>query len=313
MAQWPVTTKERMGEIFESSKNWGRWGAGDEIGALNLITDAVRLAAAAAVRHGRAVSCSRDIPVDPAPDNPHPALHMMVKGGDDCLIPGFTLESTSDFVGIAFHGMASSHLDALCHVAVNGKLYNGFDITEVKSTGAQRNSVMAAKDGIVSRGVFLDIPRLRGVDWLEPGDIITPDELDAAEKQQNVSVRAGDVLLIGTGRDARRAAKGPWSPIGEGMPGLHPECLPWIRARDVAVLGSDCISDVLPPPVIEGWSMPIHETTLVAMGVYLLDNLAFGELAAACVACAQWDFLFSALPLRVQGGTGSPLNPVALL
>ena len=313
MADWPIPTKERMDEIFESSKNWGRWGADDEVGALNLITAEVRKAAAAAVRQGLAVSCSLDMPVDPAPDNPHPALHMMVQGGDDCLVPGFGLESTADFVGVAFHGMASSHLDALCHVAVGGKIYNDFDVTEVKSTGAQRNSVMAAKNGIVSRGVLLDIPRLRGVEWLEPGDVISPDELDAAEEAQSVEVREGDVLLVGTGRDARRAAKGRWSPIEAGMAGLHPECLPWIHGRGVAVLGCDGISDVLPPPQIEGWTMPIHETTLVAMGVHLLDNLALGELAAACAECSQWDFQFNALPLRVQGGTGSPLNPVAVL
>jgi len=173
--------------------------------------------------------------------------------------------------------------------------------------------VMAAKDGIVSRGVLLDIPRLRDVDWLEPGEAVGPEELDAAEASQSVEVREGDVLLVGTGRDARRAARGAWSPTGEGMAGLHAECLPWIHERGVAVLGSDGISDVLPPPAIEGWAMPIHETALVAMGVHLLDNLALGELAAACVESGQWDFQFSALPLRIQGGTGSPLNPVALL
>ncbi len=313
MSDWPIPDKARMDEIFASVKNWGRWGEDDEAGALNLITDEVRLGGAAAVRQGRSVSCALDLAVAPAADNPHPALHMMVQGGDDCLIPDFGLETTSDFVGVAFHGMASSHLDALCHVAVDGRLYNGFPVTEVKSTGARRNSVMVARDGIVSRGVLLDVPRLRGVDWLEPGETITPDELDAAEAGQGVQVRAGDVLLIGTGRDARREALGSWSPIELGMAGLHPECLPWLRERDVAVLGSDGISDVLPVPAIEGWAMPIHETTLVAMGVHLLDNLSLGALAAACAESGQWDFQFSALPLRVQGGTGSPLNPVALL
>jgi kynurenine formamidase len=313
VAEWPVPTKQRMDEIFETVKNWGRWGKDDEIGALNLISESVRRGGAQAVRQGRAISCSLDMPVSPAVDNPHPALHMMVQGGDDCLVPHVGLEMTSDFVGIAFHGMASSHLDALCHVAVDGKIYNGFDVTEVKSTGACRNSVMAAKDGIVSRGVLLDIPRLHGREWLEPAEVVTPDHLDAAEKSQGVEVREGDVLLFSTGRDARRAAMGAWSPLEVGMAGLHPECLPWLHERGVAVLGSDGISDVIPVPAIEGWAMPIHETTLVAMGVHLLDNLALGELCSACADTQQWDFQFSALPLRVQGGTGSPLNPVALL
>lgn len=313
MAEWPIPTKERMDEIYEAVENWGRWGAEDEIGALNLITGEVRRAAAASVRQGRAISCSLDLPVAPAADNPHPALHMMVQGGDDCVVHGMGFESTADFVGIAFHGMASSHLDALCHVARHGKLYNGFDVREVKSTGARRNSVMGARDGIVSRGVLLDIPRVRSVEWLEPGALVTPDDLDAAEAAEAVRVREGDVLLISLGRDARRTAKGAWSPIGVGMPGLHPECLPWLHERGVAVLGSDGISDALPVLGIDGWAMPIHETALVGMGVHLLDNLALRDLSEACAESQQWDFLFSALPLRVQGGTGSPLNPVALL
>lgn len=313
MTDWPIPTKARMDEIFESVKSWGRWGQDDEAGALNLISDAVRCGGAAAVRQGRAISCSLDLPVHPAVDNPHPALHMMVTGGDDCLLPDFGLETTSDFVGLAFHGMASSHLDALCHVARKGKLYNGFDVTEVRSTGARRNSVMVAKNGIVSRGVLLDIPRIRQVDWLEPGECITPDELDAAEKSQGIEVREGDILLITVGRDARRAALGPWSPTEVGMAGLHPECLPWLHERSIAVLGSDGISDVLPVPAIEGWAMPIHETTLAGMGVHLLDNLSLGELTQACAESRQWDFQLSVLPLRVQGGTGSPVNPVALL
>jgi hypothetical protein len=190
MAEWPLPNRTRMDEIFESVKNWGRWGDEDEAGALNLITDEVRRAGAACVRHGRAVSCSRNIPVDPAPDNPHPALHMMVAGGDDCLVHGLGLESTSDFVGIAFHGMASTHLDAFCHVHRNGQMYNGYAGTLVKSTGAKKNSVMCGKDGIVSRGVLIDVPRALGVPWLEPGQVIDPDQLDRALEGQGGARRA---------------------------------------------------------------------------------------------------------------------------
>ena len=205
MAGTAIPTPERMTEIFESVKNWGRWGDDDEAGALNLITEDVRRAAAASIRRGRVVSCARNLPVDPAPDNPHPALHMMVVGGDDCLVPEIGLESTSDFVGVAFHGMATSHLDALCHVHKEGLMYNGYPGTLVKSTGAKKNSVMCAKDGIVSRGVLADIPRHLGVEWLEPGEIIEPDELTGCLEAQGVEVREGDVLLVATGRDARRA------------------------------------------------------------------------------------------------------------
>lgn len=313
MSKWTTPSKERMDEIFESVKNWGRWGPEDEAGALNLITDEVRRGAAAAVRHGRAVSCALDLPVHPAVDNPHPAMHMMIVGGDDCCLPDMGLETTMDFVGISFHGMASSHLDALCHVHVDGKMYNGYPGTDVKSTGAKRNSVMCAKEGILSRGVLLDIPRVQDVPWLEPGQIIDPDHLEEAEAKQGVRVQEGDILLISTGRDARREKHGKWHPIEEGMAGLHPECIPWIHERGVSVLGSDAISDVIPAPPIEGWVMPVHQCTLVAMGVHLLDNLALGDLSAACAELGQYDFQFTAAPLRIEGGTGSPVNPIALL
>jgi kynurenine formamidase len=313
MADWPIPTKARMDEIFESVKNWGRWGDDDEAGALNLITDEVRMRSVAAVRHGRAVSCARNIPVDPAPDNPHPALHMMVVGGDDCLVPEIGLESTADFVGLAFHGMASTHLDALCHVHKKGLMYNGFAGTQVKSTGAKKNSVMCAKDGIVSRGVLLDMPRSLGVPWLEPGQIIDPDQLDAAVAEQGVEIHPGDMLLVATGRDARRDEFGPWGPMDPGMPGLHPECVPWLHALDISLLGSDVVSDPIPLPAIEGWGMPIHECTLVAMGVHLLDNLHLGWLMEACAELSQWDFQLTVSPLRIEEGTGSPVNPIALL
>ncbi|MGI9602256.1 MAG: cyclase family protein [Acidimicrobiales bacterium] len=314
MTDWAIPDKARMDEIFESVKNWGRWGADDEAGALNLITDDVRRAAAASVRHGRAVSCSRNIPVDPAPDNPHPALHMMVVGGDDCLIPQVGLEMTSDFVGIAFHGMASSHLDALCHVHREGLMYNGFPGTMVKSTGAKKNSVMCAKDGIVTRGVLLDMPRALDVEWIEPGQILDPDQLDLAlTKQNDVEIREGDCLLVSVGRDARRAEHGAWSPMKEGLPGLHPECVPWLHERGISVLGTDVVADPIPMPRIEGWGMPIHECTLVAMGVHLLDNLDLSGLMAECAALSQWDFQLAIGPLRIEGGTGSPVNPIALL
>lgn len=307
------TTKERMEEIFTSTKNWGRWGEDDERGALNLITPARRVSAAGCVRSGVAVSCARQLPVRPAADNPHPALHMMIQGGDDCVIPGFGLESTADFVGVAFHGMATSHIDALCHVFVKGKMYNGFDASEVKSTGARRCSVMECRDGIVSRGVLLDVPRLLSEPWLEPGAAITREQLDEAEKHQGVTTGEGDVLLVATGRDARRKQGGAWDPVGVGLAGLHPECLPWLHERGVAVLGSDGVSDMLPGLGIPDWPMPIHQVAIAGMGVHLLDNLRLDALSAVCAEQRQWEFQFTAGPLRVEGGTGSPVNPVALL
>jgi len=306
-------TTERMEEIFEKSKNWGRWGTDDQAGALNLITPAKRAAAAKLVRTGEIVSCARELPVQPNAENPTPALHMMVMAGDACDATGVPgLETAMDFVGVAFHGMAVSHIDALCHVFVRGRMYNGFPASDVKSIGALRNSIFVAREGIVSRGVLLDIPRLRGVPWLEGGAEIGPDELAAAEREQGVRVEAGDILLVAGGRDARREHEGPWSPLEGGLAGLHPECIPWLRERDVAVLGSDGVSDALPGRRIDGWPLPVHQCTLVAMGVHLLDNLMLGRLREACARHGRWEFLLSVAPLRVDRGTGSPVNPIAM-
>jgi kynurenine formamidase len=305
-------TPDRAAELFDASKRWGRWGDDDERGALNLLTPERVAAAAGLARTGTVVPCGRLLPVTPAVDNPTPAQHHMILAGDvgGSLTSG--LQASADFVGVAMHGMAVSHIDALCHVFVDGRMYNGFPASDVTSLGARRGSIAAAAAGIVGRGVLLDVPRLRGVEWLEPGDAIGPDELDAAAAAQDVRPEPGDILLVATGRDARRAQLGPWEPNSVGLAGLDPECIPWLLGHDPAVLGSDGVSDVLPANP-HAWSMPIHQCLLVGMGVHLLDNLHLRALARACAAAGRWEFLFAVAPLDVGGGTGSPVNPVAVL
>lgn len=307
-----LPTPADMERLFEAVKNWGRWGAEDERGALNYIDPAKVAAAAKLIETGATVSCALEFPTRPAPDNPRPAQHMMVVAGDACTATGIPgMESAMDFIGVAFHGMAVSHIDALCHVFVKETMYNGFKASDVKSTGANRNSIMAAKDGVSGRGVLLDIPRLRGVDWLEIGERISPDDLEAAEREQNVQVGEGDILLVSTGRDARRAALGAWSPM-DGLAGLDARAVCWLHERRVAALGSDGVSDAIPNADAEGWPMPIHQCGIVAIGLHLLDNLRLDLLAAACAEHRRWAFFFTLAPLRVKRGTGSPVNPVAI-
>lgn len=303
-------TEERAGAIYEACKRWGRWGEDDQRGALNLLTPERVARAVALAQEGLVVSCGRELAVAPAVDNPFPAQHHMTLGGD---VGGRRagLQASADFIGVAFHGMAVSHIDALCHVFVDGEMYNGYPATEVTSVGARRNSIAAGFDGIVGRGVLLDLPRLRGVEWLGPGDAIGPDELDAACEAQGVEVETGDLLLVATGRDARRAVHGPWDANTVGLAGLDAECVPWLSERDPSVLGSDGVSDVLPAHP-HAWTMPVHQCLLVGMGVHLLDNLHLGRLAAACAERARWEFLFVVAPLQIGGGTGSPVNPIAL-
>lgn len=304
-------TVARGAELFEQAKRWGRWGAEDERGALNLLTAERAQRAAGLVQTGEVVACGRELAVRPAPDNPNPAMHLMTLAGDMAR-PGSTLQASLDFVGVAFHGMAVSHIDALCHVFVGEQMYNGFPASDVRSVGARHGSIQAAFGGIVGRGILLDIPRLRGVPWLEPAAEIMPAELEAACAAQNVTPEPGDIILVATGRDARRAEHGAWGPLDPGLAGLHPECIPWLIEHDPAVLGADGVSDVLPANPHE-WSMPVHQCLLVGMGVHLLDNLRLDGLAAACAGASRWEFLFTVAPLQIGGGTGSPVNPLAVL
>ena len=311
MAETPPSAAD-LDVIVQQVSNWGRWGPDDERGALNLISDAKRAQAATLVQDGVAISCSLPLPVTPGIDNPEPVQHHMLAAGDlpeGALIPG--LAYTADYFAIGCHGLATTHLDALCHFVIKGKLYNGFDANNVLSNGAGRNSVMAGQDGLVGRGVLLDIPGLRGVEWLELGDRITRSELEAAEARQGVTVEEGDILLVATGRDARRATLGPWG-FDDGLSGLAVDCLPWLHERGVAVLGCDGISDTHPSG-IEGWAMPIHQIGITYLGLHLIDNMRLDRLLEACRQRGRWAFFLTMAPLPLERGTGSPLNPIAVL
>ena len=304
-------TRADVDALAQQLSNWGRWGPDDERGALNFITPAVSAAAAALVQDGVTVSCALELAKTPAADNPTPVMHFMTGAGDVSgagVLRG--LEATGDGFMISPHGMANTHIDALCHILDQGKMYNGFDASAVLSTGATRNSIMAGEEGLASRGVLLDIAALKGVDWLEPGDPIGVADLEAAEERQQVQVRSGDILLIRTGRDTRREAEGAWPPFN-GLAGLLMETLPWIHEREVAILGCDGVSDLVPSNV-EDSPLPIHHIIITYMGVHLIDNARLGPLGQACAERNRWEFLLTIAPLRLVGGTASPINPIAM-
>ena len=303
-------TADQLEELFDKVSNWGRWGPEDERGALNLITERKRAAAAALVTDGVSVSCALELPKEPAPDNPTPVRHTIIRAGDVEAQPDQP-NGSSDYFAIAPHGFATTHIDALCHVFRQGRMYNGFDQREVTSAGARRNSIMAGKDGIVSRGVLLDVPATLGVPYLEPGQRIALADLEATEERQGVHVSEGDILLVRTGRDALRDEHGPWDPRTEGLAGLAAECIPWIHERGVAVIGCDGITDALPYEAEPRWNA-YHQIAIVSMGVHLIDNMQLGRLAAACEERQRWEFLFTLSPLRLDQGTASPVNPIAL-
>ena len=288
--------------LHETLSNWGRWGDEDQLGALNLITPEVTAAATATVRTGRTVSCARALNTQAAVDNPAPVAHHM--------IGTFTEGWGADYVALAPHGFATSHIDALSHVFHEGKLFNGYDAETVTAHGATRLGIHQLHGGIVTRGVLLDIPALRGVDALAPGEPVFPDDLEAAETRAGLQVRAGDVLFVRTGRWRWRDEHGPWD-LASRAAGLDAACLPWLRDRDVAALGSDGISDVMPSRV-DGVPMPIHTVAIVALGLHLMDNLDFEALATACAEEGRWEFLLAVAPLVLRRGTASPVNPIAV-
>ena len=298
-----------LAALFEHVSNWGRWGTDDDRGALNHIGSAEVARAASLVREGRTVSLARNFPTKPGPENPWPAQHHMVIAGDDCCVPGVEgLEVATDYIGIAFHGMASSHIDALCHVFAQGRSYNGRPASDVKSTGARSNTIMAARDGIVGRGVLLDLPHSRDMDFIDPEDFVTIADLERAEQAAGVRVSKGDILLVRLGRDVRRAKL-----ADHAVAGMDPRAALWLHERQVSVLGSDGVHDPIPNGRIHrDWAMPIHMLGLAAMGVHLLDNLDLESLAAVCAELGRWAFQLVAAPLRIEGGTGSPLNPIAI-
>lgn len=284
--------------------NWGRWGADDELGTLNLITPAKRLAAAGLVRDGVVVSLALDLNKQRDALNENPFEHVLNVsewGGH---------EVASDRYSVDYHGIAHSHIDSLSHLARCGKMYNGFSVDTLKSSGAEKLGIQNARNGIFTRGLLIDIPWLKGVDFLEPGTAITIDDLTAWEVKTGVAVTSGDVLLIRTGRWERLRRKGPWNFL-EQAAGSHASIAAWLKARDVAVIGSDGVSDVIPSNV-EGRVLPLHELVLVSLGMPILDNLDLDALAAEARKRGRFEFLFVGAPLRVPGGTGSPLNPLAV-
>jgi kynurenine formamidase len=285
------------------------WGPEDRRGALNYLTPAHVLAALGEVRLGRTVSLEAPVEDRVAKDNPDPARHPMTGTADDAKSRGVSF--AMDRLEMNVHGNADSHMDALCHVIYDGTLYNGVPADTVSSKGAAELTIEVAKDGVVGRGVLLDIPRLHGVPWLEPGDYVTPDDLVAAEQAQQVRVGQGDLLFVRVGHRRRRNELGPWD-AAAARAGLHPTTMEFVADRKVALLGSDSNSDMAGDaagPV----DFPVHVLAINALGVQLLDYLQFGDLVQACEQAGRWSFLCVVAPLRLHAGTGSPVNPIAIL
>ena len=285
-------TRAQFDTWMTELSNWGRWGDDDQLGALNLITPAKRVAAARLVESGRTVSMARDMTVDvlenpdEASANRAPVLVGSVRSVFD-INPegGFFWERYE----IEYHGSLVSHIDALCHVAYNGKVYNGHDFEHVasKEDGCTQLGVVNLKDGLVTRGVLVDLP----------GIAVRREDIEAWEAETGITISSGDALFLRTGREVGQRG------------GYHPSLIPFFKERDIALLGSDVPQEGGQVP---GVPVPIHVFTLVSLGVHLLDNLGLEELAETANELGRWEFMFVASPHGVPHGAGAALNPIAV-
>ena len=286
-------------ELFQKVSNWGRWGKDDQLGAVNLITAEKRKQAAALVKTGQTVSLAHNPLTERAEDNNNPFEHTMLRGNN------------MDRYAVTYHGYAHSHIDALCHFLYKDQTYNGFARADVNTDkGCAKLGIDNLKNRIVTRGVLIDIPRLRGVDYLEPGTAIYAEDVEAWEKKAGVKIGSGDAILLRTGRWARRAKVGPWN-VAQSAAGFHASIATWIKSRNVAIVGSDVGEDVTPSQV-EGVALPVHTLLITGMGINLLDNHDLEAVAEAASRLNRWEFMVTIAPVPVTGGTGFPVNTIAI-
>ena len=281
--------------------NWGRWGKDDEIGTLNLITPAKRRAALALVKEGVPVSLSTNTAFEKAIDVPCPAEWGMLTATDT---------GATDRVAFpCIHGAAATHLDSLAHTFFAGKMWNGYDATKLVTMkgGAQKNSVMPMKGGIVTRAVLYDIARLKGVPYLKPGDRIYPSDMEAWERRTGVRVGPGDALVLRWGRYGRRAALGP----EEGAAGFDNSILPWLKQRDVALIVWETAGYA---PQVPGdlFQNAVHNFVMAILGIHILDRADLEALSEAAASRNRYEFTLIVNPLALPNATGSPVNPIAM-
>ena len=300
----PFVSQAQFDEWVGTLSNWGRWGPDDEIGTLNLITPEKRKEASSLVQNGVTVSLARNTDNIESVDNPCPVEWEMINA---------TRNGASDRIAFrCIHGLGNTHIDGFGHRFFDGKMWNGVEMaqTVTMEEGAKVNSVLTMKDGIVTRGVLYDIPRLKGVDYLEPGYRVTVDDLEAWEEMTGVSVGPGDAMLFRWGRWARREAEGPFDTWEESA-GLDNTVIPWLKERDISILGWET-PGYTPRPEGDLPTLSLHDFALTMLGIHLIDRSDLGALADMAAAQGRWEFMLTIAPLPIPNGTGSPVNPIAI-
>ncbi len=300
-------------DIAKRVNNWGRWGADDELGTLNLITDEVVREAAATVRSGRRIPLALPLQQNGVQTGMIPGridpLHVMVQINQELFGPG-TVACSDDAVTMGLQ--AATHWDALSHVSHSGRIYNGRPADSITAHGGAGFSGIDKVRHLVSRGVLLDVARARGTDRLDGGYAVTPEDLDAAEELAGTRVRAGDIVLVRTGQ-VQVCLAGDRHAYAYPSPGLSIRTPEWFHARDVAAVANDTLTfEVFPPEVADLW-LPVHALDLVEMGMPQGQNWNLEKLSTACGEVGRYAFLLAATPEPFAGATGSPVAPVAVL
>ncbi len=298
----PLVTQVEYERWQKELSNWGRWGKDDELGTLNLITAAKRKQALALAREGFSVSLARDANFTKEVDNPCP---------QEWALSTDLPETVTDRIAYpCIHGPGTTHLDSFAHMFFDGKMWNGYSRSLVtKQGGAAKVSILTMKNGIVTRGVLYDIPRLKGVPYLEPGTRIYPADLEAWEKKAGVKATAGDALVLRWGKWARRAQVG--AQPGDEAAGLDNSVIPWLKKRDIGLMVWETAAYVPQPPG-DLTRNALHNFVLEILGVHILDRADLEALSEAAAARKRWEFMLTVAPLPIPNGTGSPVNPIAI-
>lgn len=297
-------SEQEFHAVAQQVSNWGRWGQDDQDGTLRFITPEKRKAAAGLVSEGLTISCAQDLNLTPRPDAVRPSIALPYWGSDLLHQAGLEL------LAIEAHGYCVTHLDALSHLNYRGRMYNDHPVEPYISPGLEMLDVMNCRDGIISRGVLIDVARARGKDWMDPAEIASKADVERALEEANLELESGDVLVFRTGRQARDAALGVPEPA-EGLAGISIECASWFHDAEIAAMISDVGMDPQPSEV-ENVRIPWHVVTLAMMGMMIIDNAHLEELAETCARLKRWEFQLLVAPLRVPTGNSSPVNPIAI-
>jgi kynurenine formamidase len=300
----PFVSQAQYDQWLTELSNWGRWGPDDEMGALNLITPEKRIEAAGLVRSGVTVSIASIADTEQSIDNPCPV--------EWARAPAPPRGASDRIAYPCIHGAGTTHIDGFAHRFFDGRMWNGYTFDDYVSpeTGASRNAVLTMRHGIMTRAVLYDIPRLKGVDYLDGSERVTVADLEAWEERTGVRVGPGDAMLFRWGRWARRDAQGPFDTWEEAA-GFDNTVIPWLAERDIAILGWEA-PGYTPRPEGDLPTLALHDFVLTMLGVHLIDRANLDELAELAAEQNRWEFMLTIAPLPIPNGTGSPVNPIAV-